>query len=90
MISQQSVSYQILNQLINTSRVRYAQIRVASDVAVLPSALAMVVHDRSDRKFVAVALAFACPPPIVNAKDSDWQGWMHTLRNHGVRVVQLC
>ena len=46
--------------------------------------------DRSDRKFVAVALASKNAPQILNAVDSDW--WIHRnrLRQHGLVVQFLC
>lgn len=46
--------------------------------------------DRSDRKFVAVALASGTSPEILNASDTDW--WHHgqALQAHGVNVVFLC
>jgi len=46
--------------------------------------------DRSDQKFVAVALASGRDPPILNAVDSDW--WTHSaaLARIGVQVEHLC
>jgi hypothetical protein len=46
--------------------------------------------DKSDRKFVAVALASGNAPPILNATDTDW--WIHrtALHSNGVRVEFLC
>jgi hypothetical protein len=46
--------------------------------------------DRSDRKFVAVALTSRNTPTVLNAVDPDW--WTHrkALRRHGVRVKFLC
>ena len=46
--------------------------------------------DRSDRKFVAVALAHAEHPPVVNATDSDWWDHQDALVTHDVRVEFLC
>ena len=46
--------------------------------------------DRSDRKFVAVALAHPEVPPIAQAADSKWLGWAPALRAHGVAVDFLC
>ncbi|MBK8910308.1 MAG: hypothetical protein IPM61_03185 [Chlorobi bacterium] len=50
----------------------------------------LISFDRSDRKFVAVALAHPGHPPIVNAVDSDWGNAIDTLGSHGVQVHQLC
>lgn len=71
-------------------RVLYQQIRVVDGVAEICDELRSVVHDDDDRKFVAVALTFSTPPPIVNATDSDWVGWKDALRKRGIEVIQLC
>lgn len=46
--------------------------------------------DKSDQKFVAVALASGENPPILNAVDSDW--WKHeaALTAAGVSIDFLC
>ena len=46
--------------------------------------------DRSDRKFVAVALASGENPPVWNASDTDW--WQHrdALATHGIAVHFIC
>lgn len=46
--------------------------------------------DRSDRKFVAVALASGESPPILNAADRDW--WHHRgpLEQQGLHIDFLC
>lgn len=46
--------------------------------------------DRSDRKFVAVALAVDGGAEILNATDSDWQNAAAALAQNGVRVRELC
>ena len=46
--------------------------------------------DRSDRKFVAVALASGTSPEILNASDTDWWHHEQALQMHGVNVVFLC
>lgn len=46
--------------------------------------------DPSDQKFVAVAIASACDPPVLNAVDSDWWEYERILARHGVRVVFVC
>lgn len=46
--------------------------------------------DRNDRKFVAVALADAGGPPILNATDSDWWHFRKMFGRHGVDVEFLC
>lgn len=46
--------------------------------------------DRSDRKFVAVALGSQNNPKILNAVDSDWWHFRVQLEEHGVRISFLC
>lgn len=46
--------------------------------------------DRSDRKFVAVALAAGDSPPVFNASDTDWWHAREVLGEHGVTVRFLC
>lgn len=46
--------------------------------------------DRSDRKFVAVALASVRAPLILNAVDSDWAESHEALVRNGVTVRFLC
>lgn len=46
--------------------------------------------DRSDRKYVAVALASKHRPVIVNAVDSDWLHHEAPLKDCGVHIDQLC
>jgi hypothetical protein len=46
--------------------------------------------DRSDRKFVAVALASELNPPVANATDSDWANHRSALIRCGVIVHELC
>lgn len=46
--------------------------------------------DRSDRKFVAVALAGRRKPKIINAVDTDWWHYKDELRNYGITIQFLC
>lgn len=46
--------------------------------------------DRSDRKFVAVALRSRLGATILNAVDSDWSHHRDALLAHGVAVKELC
>ena len=89
-VLEQSASHQILLRILNEGRVRYARIDIDGDVAVLPDDLERLVHHDDDRKFVALSLAIASRPPIVNAKDSDWKQWKEGLCDHGIKVIQLC
>ncbi|MDP2644195.1 MAG: hypothetical protein Q8P24_04600 [Desulfobacterales bacterium] len=46
--------------------------------------------DRSDRKFVAVAIASGTFPPILNASDKDWWEYREALGRNGITVEFLC
>jgi len=46
--------------------------------------------DRSDRKYVAVALASVHDPEVLNASDSDWWIFRGPLKRNGVNVRFLC
>jgi hypothetical protein len=46
--------------------------------------------DPSDRRFVALAVAHAEHPPILNAVDTDWWPYRAALAGHGVQVDFLC
>jgi hypothetical protein len=58
--------------------------------AEFPAVEALAKFDRSDRKFVAVALASGLNPEILNAVDSDWSNFQAALDGAGVRLRQLC
>lgn len=60
------------------------------DYEEFPSDPALSGFDRSDRKFVAVALASGEDPWIANALDSDWAVHHSVLLAHGVRVRFVC
>ncbi len=60
------------------------------DFEEFPRDAALADFDRSDRKFVAVALASGLHPPILNAVDSDWRDHGAALQRHGVQVRFLC
>lgn len=58
----------------------------------LPEELEKVVHDRADRKLVAVVLCYLAEGGqcnIVNACDTDWYNWQEVLGTAGVIVKQL-
>jgi hypothetical protein len=46
--------------------------------------------DPSDHKFVAVSRAHPHNPPILNAVDTDWWHFRHSLQRHGIEIVFLC
>ncbi|MFN7733844.1 MAG: hypothetical protein ACK5OB_18245, partial [Pirellula sp.] len=55
-----------------------------------PDAPELTKFDRSDRKFVAVALKSGKKTPILNAVDSDWWAFRNTLAQHGVHLEFVC
>lgn len=55
-----------------------------------PAAANLSIFDRSDQKFVAVALASGENSPILNAVDSDWWNHLAALTAAGVNVEFLC
>lgn len=61
-----------------------------SEFVEFPTDPALMSFDRSDRKFVAVALGSGTAPEILNATDSDW--WQHrdALQQNGVNITFLC
>jgi hypothetical protein len=46
--------------------------------------------DRSDRKYVAVALGSRNHPTVLNAVDTDWWEHREALKRNGVRLRFLC
>lgn len=57
--------------------------------AEFPHDEALLGFDRSDRKFVAVAVASGDQPTIFNATDSDWGQFSFPLARY-VQVQELC
>lgn len=60
--------------------------------AYLDENLAALIHDKSDRKFVAAALAAIdeCGECLIaNSGDTDWYDWEEGLRLAGVEVEQI-
>jgi len=87
---------QDLGSLVVAEKLQFARFVDISfdenDHACLPADLEKVVHDRADRKLVAVALTDAsqgCQNNIVNACDCDWYDWEVALNQAGVVVLQL-
>jgi len=80
------------NQYIEERCVRVAIHPVAGAQAFreFPGSQALTGFDRSDRKFVAVALTAGGSVPILNATDSDWVNHEVALVAEGVSVIQLC
>jgi len=61
-----------------------------NDLCEFPDDKNLAHFDRSDRKFVALALAHPAHPPVYNAVDSDWWLFHQALEVHGVCIEFLC
>lgn len=61
-----------------------------TEFAEFPDDRALRGFDRSDRKFVAVAIASRHDPSVLNATDTDWCEYREALLAHGVTVRFLC
>lgn len=55
-----------------------------------PKAADLADFDKSDMKFVAVALAHGADTPLQVAVDSKWWGWKAALARERVKVELLC
>jgi hypothetical protein len=55
-----------------------------------PNDVTLNGFDRSDRKFVALSIAHASHPAILNAVDTDWWHFRVALSAHGVQIQFLC
>lgn len=62
----------------------------AEDFAEFPNDPDLAMFDRSDRKFVATALASLSKPIILNAVDSDWAESYEALVRNGLTISFLC
>ncbi|NUO19434.1 hypothetical protein HUU59_08315 [bacterium] len=86
----------VLTNSWNTSRCQQTpvQIDASGELEGFPTDDELSQFDRSDRKFVVTALAYANhlgqPVPILNAVDSDW--WIHKkpLQRVGISIEFLC
>jgi hypothetical protein len=75
-----------------TSRCEQVPITQISEgeFAEFPDSESLKNFDKSDRKFVAVALTHHATPAIANAVDSDWHNHQQALAEHGVKLDFLC
>ena len=64
--------------------------KAADDFEEFPDEPALAGFDRSDRKFVAVALASRNNPHILNAVDRDWWDYRMALEARNLRIRFLC
>ncbi len=55
-----------------------------------PKSESLKNFDKSDRKFVAIALTHHAKPQIANAADRGWRNHAQALAEHGVELDFLC
>ena len=55
-----------------------------------PQSESLKSFDKSDRKFVAVALTHHAKPVIANAADRGWRNHKQALTEHGIKLDFLC
>ena len=82
---------QELNRLESqaTERIAFKQIHFDRDGhAVLPKPFEFA--DKSDRKFIAVAILCEPYAPIFNATETDWAQEQTALVNYGLTIHELC
>jgi hypothetical protein len=60
------------------------------EFAEFPADPELNAFDRSDRKYVAVALGSRNHPTVLNAVDTDWWEHREALKRNGVRLSFLC
>ncbi len=93
MVRGQDIGSLVIAEKLQLSLVRFVDIAYDQHgVGCLPPDLEKVVHDRSDRKFVAAALidlSTGDRSTIVNAVDTDWCDWEEALKRHGIAVTHL-
>lgn len=82
----------ILTNLTNPKRCQQIPIHPLGEdnFAEFPHVPELAEFDRSDRKFVAVALADPDNPPIVNVVDTDWLKFHEPLVKNGLKMQFLC
>ena len=89
-LDEQEFGFIVAREMLADDQVGFIGISLDSDgYGVLPGGLMTTIHDRKDRKFIAVVLADELRSSIVNATDSDWASWAATLATYGVVVLQL-
>lgn len=80
----------VWNQQANKKHCRQVSITPMADDPLdfqeFPRDVALKTFDRSDRKWVAVALASGSNPEILNAADTDWWNHRKPLSRRGVRI----
>lgn len=82
----------VLTNQANSQRCQQVKITLTAEKSFeeFPEDESLANFDKSDRKFVAVALTHPEKPPILNAVDSDWKNFEIALNNIGITIIFLC
>jgi hypothetical protein len=82
----------VVDHQYNRKRVRRISVTRHDDreFEEFPAVEALATFDRSDRIFVALALAAPENPEVLNALDSDYSEHDEALKSVGVKVRELC
>jgi hypothetical protein len=93
MVRGQDLGSLVVAEKLQSALVRVIEIAYNEDGhGCLPPELEKVIHDRSDRKFVAVALldiSLGNKSTIINAVDTDWCEWEKALNVVGINVKHI-
>lgn len=89
----QDIGLMVVTEKLQLASVRFVDVEYDKNGhGCLPRGLENVIHDRSDRKFVAAALSDltnGSRSKIINAIDSDWCDWEKALKRAGIIVQHL-
>ena len=73
----------------HVTRIEFVEIEFDYDgYAIIPNP--DIMPDEDDRKWIAVALNFDPPAPIINATDTDWEKSREKSEAAGLTVRELC
>jgi thioester reductase-like protein len=89
----QDIGLMVMTEKLQSASARFVDVEYdKNNHGRLPRDLENVIHDRSDRKFVATALSDlmnGSQSTIINAIDSDWCDWEKALERAGITVKHL-
>ena len=79
--------YKFLNRLQQRSLITYVEASNCEEDPRFTEHPSLCTFDRSDRKFVVVALSSDPPRPVYNAADTGWAKHQEALRELGLEVT---
>jgi predicted nucleic acid-binding protein len=89
-IKKGGLAEQYLNKVLSQPITRLAFVEIVFDAHGHAVVLDNLISDPKDRKWVAVALKFDPPLPILNATDTDWIKDKAKLAQANIEVKELC